>query len=99
MPSKVSYRSNKRSTTSGVEPIMDSEADRHDHTHGMCNMLLCMGLRRRLCSLASQNIAAAAMIPCSIREPNDPYSRQIHQNLRGLVECASVQQMENSLSR
>ena len=40
---------------------------------------------------ASQNIAAAAMLLRGLPEPNDPQEQAIHQNLRALVETATVQ--------
>ena len=47
---------------------------------------------------ASQNIAAAAMLLRGLSEPNDPRERAIHRNLRALVETATIQQAESSMS-
>ena len=48
---------------------------------------------------ASQNIAAAAMLLRGLSEPNDPHERAIHRNLRALVDTATIQQEECSVSR
>lgn len=48
---------------------------------------------------ASQNVAATAMILRFIPEPTDPAARQIHHNLRGLLETVAEQQAESSRAR
>ena len=47
---------------------------------------------------ASQNIAIAAMLLPGPSEPNDPHEQAIHRNLRALVETATIQQAESSVS-
>ena len=48
---------------------------------------------------ANQNIAAAVMLLRGLSEPSDPYEQAIHQNLRALVETATIQQVESTVSR
>ena len=47
---------------------------------------------------ASQNIATAAMFLRGLSELNDPHEQAIHRNLQALVETATVQQAESSVS-
>ena len=46
---------------------------------------------------AGQNIAAAAILLQTLPEPQDPAQRDLHRQVRNLVELAAVQQVESSL--
>jgi hypothetical protein len=48
---------------------------------------------------ASQSLAAAALLLRTMPEPSTTEGRRIHGELRGLLECATVQQAESSASR
>jgi hypothetical protein len=48
---------------------------------------------------ASQNIVAAAMLLCNMPEPSKPEARKAHDEIRGLLEAAAMQQAESSTSR
>jgi hypothetical protein len=48
---------------------------------------------------ASQNVIAAAILLRTTSEPSTGEGRQVHNELRGLLECATVQQVESSVSR
>ena len=45
---------------------------------------------------ASQNIAAAAILLQTLPEPEDPAQRDLHRQVRNLVELVAVQQAESS---
>ena len=45
---------------------------------------------------AGQNIAAAAILLQTLPEPEDPSQRDLHHQVRNLVELAAVQQAERS---
>jgi hypothetical protein len=44
---------------------------------------------------ASQSLATAALLLCTMPEPSTTEGRRIHEELRGLLECAAVQQAES----
>jgi hypothetical protein len=48
---------------------------------------------------ASQNIATVAMLLRTMLEPSTAEGQQVHNELRGLLECTVVQQAESSTSR
>jgi hypothetical protein len=48
---------------------------------------------------ATQSLAAAALLLCTIPEPSTTEGCRIHGELRGLLECAAVQQAERLASR
>ena len=45
---------------------------------------------------AGQNIAAAAILLQTLSEPEDPAQRDLHRQVRNLVELAAVQRAESS---
>ena len=45
---------------------------------------------------AGQNIAAAAILLQTLPDPEDPAQRDLHRQVRNLVELAAVQQAESS---
>ena len=45
---------------------------------------------------AGQNIAAAAILLQTLREPEDPAQRNLHRQVQNLVELVAVQQAESS---
>ena len=53
-----------------------------------------MQLPQEFC--AGQNIAAAAILLQTLPEPEDPAQRDLHHQVRNLVELAAVQQAESS---
>ena len=48
---------------------------------------------------ASQNVVVAAMLLRNMLEPSTPEARRAHDEIRGLLETAAMQQAENSASR
>jgi hypothetical protein len=48
---------------------------------------------------ASQNIVAAAMLLCNMPKPSTPEARQARDEIRGLLEAATMQQAESLASR
>jgi hypothetical protein len=48
---------------------------------------------------ASQNVVVAAMLLCNMLEPSNPKARQAHDEIRGLLKTAAMQQTESSASR